>query len=260
MTSCMKYYATAKDVSSVNWNELAIDFIILSTILSERNRLLSDGLNSGFCCFLKQKYKGLDKKWLFFCIFSGITTIGPDVTRFPPFLRIHELALSFRSSYLVKQQYLSYLQTLQPVLCKQNSASFKLWIDKDYVFKNHSEFLEFLTKVFLPVCSPSRGCEFEITLWEDRGVATNIISSIFRMPQINRCSKLEFRIFNARSAMLPVEDISEWLKLDQKCDGSKGNSRGQEDELFLEIVLETPGNLSSTIEHLKRVKLWAYYC
>ena len=86
-------------------------------------------------------------------------------------------------------------------------------------FSNHSTLIDYIRDEFLPICDSSRRYKFEIDFFSDKDAATNVVSSILKMPQIVRCLNVEIEIWISTMgypSKLPVDEIVRWLN--QKID------------------------------------------
>lgn len=147
-----------------------------------------------------------------------------------------------------------YLLSLKSTLNESSVIEFEANISKNCTghFKNHSHLLDHIQHQFLPICSPSRRYKFLIHFNSDANAVTNVIASILNLPELKRCSSAEIQIcygkgFERQQSQLPVEVISNWLKL-----GMEMNVRNGKD-LFLKIHMDNIQNAQEMVDHLKMV-------
>ena len=182
------------------------------------------------------------------------------------FIRFNEVRLLYSSglqSLTTKcQLFEDYLNAIKPALKNFNKLSFVADINQADPghFSDHSSVGIYLRDRLLPICDSSRRYEFNIyiSLESDENSATEVISSILQISQVQSCSHvsivLSIELFGKQSARMPVEDISNWLTPKtvegaEICD-KKGENR------FLLIYSDTIPNKKEMLKHLMEVNFF----
>ena len=118
-------------------------------------------------------------------------------------------------------------------------------------FSNHSTLIDYIRDEFLPICDLSRRYNFEIDFSSDMDAATNVVSSILKMPQIVQCLNIEILIYTIdHPNKLPVGEIVQWLN--QKIDRI-GFFGKKNEEKFLKIISRQIQDELGICEHLTEV-------
>ena len=117
-------------------------------------------------------------------------------------------------------------------------------------FSNHSTLIDYIRGEFLPICDSSRRYRFEIDFSSDKDAATNIVSSILKMPQIVRCLNVEICISTGHPNKLPVGEIVRWLNQKINQIGFIGK---KDEEKFLKIHSWQIQDELGICEHLTEV-------
>ena len=118
-------------------------------------------------------------------------------------------------------------------------------------FSNHSTLIDYIRDEFLPICDLSRRYKFKIDFSSDMDAATNVVSSILKMPQIVQCLDVEIWICTIdHPNKLPVDEIVQWLN--QKIDRIGFFGRKNE-EKFLKILSWKIQDVLGICEHLTEV-------
>ena len=112
-------------------------------------------------------------------------------------------------------------------------------------FSDHSEFLNYLSDLILPICDKTCEFEFIIGLYSDKSAGKCVLTSLLKMAQIKCCSYVQIRIYDADQMKLPVKEISNWLH--GNCDSHRIRKRS------LLIYLGPIENLTEMFNHLKEV-------
>ena len=158
----------------------------------------------------------------------------------PPFIRFEKISLDFLEglqTISVKcKLVLRYLRSVKEALSDAKEINYFCGIDQNdpSQFRNNSALIAYLRDGLLPICDFSREYNFTIMLGSDNNSeATNIIESILKIHQINRCSKIGIDFFFANPTRLPIVAISNWL---DACKSDRMGITGKK-ELFLSICV-----------------------
>lgn len=183
--------------------------------------------------------------------YEGLKSI-PLINLFnlPEYLRFNTVELFYRDGFQKnakkRKHFAKHLQLLKPALSDTNMIVFSAKIYEDtrsnFNFFNHSALIDYLRNKLLPICDSACHYKFNIYVSFDsissiRSATTNVIAQILAMPQIVRCSNVEFNFDNYCywNVQLSCEAISNWLY--QKC-GFEMTSNGQNKrERFLRIKM-----------------------
>ena len=184
------------------------------------------------------------------------------------FIRFNEVRLLYSSGLLYTpwllttkcQLFEDYLNAIKPALKNFNKLSFVADINQADPghFSDHSSVVIYLRDRLLPIFDSSRRYEFNISFKSDENSATEVISSILQISQVQSCSHvsivLSIELFGKQSARMPVEDISNWLtpKTVEGAEicGKKGENR------FLQIRSYIISNKKEMWEHLIKVNFF----
>ena len=183
---------------------------------------------------------------------------GSDLSASPRFIRFNDVKLFYNrgpnSTEETCRSIENYLRPLKEALKDANSIQFYGGINRNCVksFRDHFELIVHLGDHLLPICSSSRRYEFIIEFYSDKEAASNVISAIFQLPQISRCSNLEILFyFLDQPIQLPVGDISNWLnrKINNRMEGIGRAQR----EILLKIDMDDIQNVVEICDHLAKV-------
>ena len=210
--------------------------------------------------------------------FIGRDRIEDDETKislvklaeFPPFLRFNNARL-YLYYYIGSQPLLAKcllfegcLNSVKPALKDSNKIRFHAVIEQadpndinPFHFIDPSTVVIYLRDRLLPICDSTRRYAFDISFESaDENSATEVISTILQIPQVQSCSNVSIVLFDYRyvSARLPVEDISNWLA-PKPDDGVLYGKR--KENRFLKIKSYFIPNTQEMWEHLKEVNFFS---
>lgn len=131
-----------------------------------------------------------------------------ELEAFPRFFRFNTISLSYnKGAQGIEEKCQSFLNYLRPIKGALIGANVIYFIGRiNYTIFEH------LHNHLLPIFGHTCSYKFDIECYCP-GDVTNLISSILKIPQINRCRNVSFDIVGSDRVgnSLPVESISNWL-------------------------------------------------
>ena len=189
----------------------------------------------------------------------------PYLAKFSPFLRFNKVLLNYDiglQSLLEKcRLFEDCLESIKPALEDSKKTDFVANTNHNnpWNFSDHTNLVIYLRDKLMPVCNSSRQYAFVIGFggsdggWSDENSATEVISSILQISQVQSCSNVSIKLTVDSAIWLPVENISNWLAptTDDGIDicGKKEQNR------FLLIFSDIIPNAQEMCDHLKEVNL-----
>ena len=188
------------------------------------------------------------------CELSGCQTnvlLLEDLMDFPPrFLRFNEIKLIYSGVQSIDakcKMFVDRFTTLKSALSGARFVYFRAVVDQNDSgeFKDHAKLLEHLSNMLLPFCDFALGYEFSVDFYTEKDLASDVISTILQMKQVQRCSEVKIALYRTDPVELPIEDILTWLV--QNSDRKNQNVR------FLRIIVGAIKNAQKISKCLKEV-------
>ena len=180
-----------------------------------------------------------------------------------PFLRFDDVILYYNDdSHPIANKCEIFASQLQKLPRLNESNSISVWATvnqkrRDH-FIDHTQLLEHLRNLLLPIFRNCRRYEFRISLGSDKDTVANIVTSILEVQQVNECSNVGIHLGEVRpfryDYRLPVETISNWLHRSRNADNGENEFSNQKQrERVLEIEAVYISNVLEMLNHLKEV-------
>lgn len=197
-----------------------------------------------------------------FVIGNEVLTLDDLAELSRPFLRFDEVELDYNSgSHLIANKCEIFASQLQNVARLSEANSICVWAtvnqnirmrrDRGH-FLDHSQLLNHLRDVLLPICGYCRRYKFLIDLQSDKDAVAEIIRDILRMKQIIDCPNVIIE-FGGNYKQFPLKCISNWLLRNQNTDNG-GNEFANQDQQERILEIEAcHSDVVGMLNHFKKV-------
>ena len=121
-------------------------------------------------------------------------------------------------------------------------------------FRDPLQLLNHLRNELLPICASARCYEFLIRFFSHRASATNVLDSIFQMPQVVSSTNVKCSFYQPygqiRTLLLPVAAITAWLNRSSNGMIIRSPKRPLKLTVYSDFFVQ---NTQELFEHLKKV-------